>query len=471
MNRSTLTSYQKEMPFGISSRACSTQMHGQMFFSSIGPANMDQHPTISVSCLLNTMLVAAFFAEAILAKSRFDAITGGWFGHMVLTIVFILILIIRYAITRIIGLPVYSPPRLVSWTLCISFIWACICCIIQPNAYANLIYLLVFAANVFVCFYVVPSFLLPNFGMRAVLFFAVPICLTNLANLACGVLGVPGSYFMGRLRGFSINTLEASVLGWVGIVLALWIIINSHLKSRCAWLFSVSSLGVVLLSRTRSYILAALIGSSVILASFLRADKTYSRQIRVLLIIAIVFPFLMLLITAVGSIDQSLESACEYLRVSGSMDEILSARMVHWQAGLQHAQQYPVFGRGPMAKFGDTTDPTVNTYQMESCYCNTWLTMAQSYGIPGMVLFILFVLTMFLSSVNGLGMMPLLSRSLLVAGLSSSFSATWLVSFGDVGDRAIWLMMGLALAVQKSKTRCTRGGDETTCQYQALFRL
>jgi hypothetical protein len=329
--------------------------------------------------------------------------------------------------------------------------WALVCCIEQPNAYANLVYLAIFAANIYVCLVVAPSLLLPHFGVNAIVFFAAPIFLTNLANLASGLCGVPGAYFMGRLRGLSINTLEAGVLGWIGIVLALWIIVDRPVKFGFGLLLAGGSFGVVLLSRTRSYMLAALIGSCIMLAGSLRSNALSSRRVRVLVL------FMVLLFTllgiAVGTNVRVLERAREYLRISGSPDEILEARMVHWLAGVQFAEEHPILGRGPMAKFGNATNPMVNTYEMEACFVNTWLTMAQSYGIPGAVLFALSILTMLVLSFRGFGTIPVLSTGLLAAGIASSFSATWLVSFGDVGDRAMLLLLGITLATGKRQKR------------------
>ena len=133
-------------------------------------------------------------------------------------------------------------------------------------------------------------------------------------------------------------------------------------------------------------------------------------------------------------------------RAGGDMQTILKYRMPLWQAGFASVGHDPIFGKGPMSKFGDTDNPTVNEYDEKRTCGNTLLLYAQFYGIPGALLLVLLLIEIIRSGIRAMSSLGLLSCGVVFMGIGASFSQMWLVSFGSPGDRAVWLILGVALA-------------------------
>jgi len=321
--------------------------------------------------------------------------------------------------------------------------WAVVCCVVQPNATANLIYLVVFALNIYACLYVAPGLLLPYLGQRSLFIYGIFLCIPNLLNLVFA-FGDAGAFVGGRLRGFLIDPLHTGMVAWITSILILWAILQGGAKRRYLWVAWSIAMCVLVMTRTRSYIFGCTIGSLALVATAARPHNRSTRHARQLALGLL--PIVIILGGIIGYNPHILPRVRTHLRLEGDAEDILKARMTLWEWGIQHSKTYPVFGRGPMAKFGDTTDPSVNAYETRFCFSNTWLTMAQSYGIPGSALYAASVLAMLVMAFRGYGTMPTLAIGLLVAGIGSSFSSMWSVSFGSAGDRAMWLILGLALA-------------------------
>lgn len=403
----------------------------------------------SRSCIFNASVLVAFLLEAVVAKSRFDAVVGGWYGHMVLTILFAIVLLILGLSARNTRLPTMPPPRPVSIVLGATLAWAIVCCVVQPNAIANLLYLIVFATNIYVCLYIAPGLLLPYLRHRSVFVYGLLLFVVSLVNVISALSGDGGAFSEGRLQGLLADPLHAGTVAMITSILILWAILQSGGRRWYLWPAWAVAMCALVMTRTRSFIFGCTIGSLALLAVGAQRHTASGRYAREL-----AFVFLLATITFGIVISYSpnvLPRLRAHLRIEGDSEEILEGRMIHWQLGVLHVKAYPIFGRGPMAKFGNATDPTVNTYEMISCFDNTWLTMAQSYGIPGSALFAASVLAMLVLSLRGCGTMPLLAVGLLTAGIGSSFSSMWAVSFGSGGDRAMWLILGLALATLRSQ--------------------
>ena len=145
-------------------------------------------------------------------------------------------------------------------------------------------------------------------------------------------------------------------------------------------------------------------------------------------------------------VGEGLEKVREYFRVSGTAGEIAEGRMLFWRYGIQDVKEHWLFGRGGMAKFGGAETVARNTYSEDENPHNTWLITAQSYGVPGAILYALAFLAMLSWALRGRGMMPTLAAGTVIMGFGMSISQNWSFSFGNETDRACWLLLGLALA-------------------------
>ena len=401
-----------------------------------------------IHCTLDAGFLVLFLVEAIIAKSRFDGLIGGWRGHMILTVVALALLLVRGVWKRTREPFSFAPPRNVSIVLAIAFAWAIISCIVQPNAYANLVFLGAFAANIYVCLYIAPNLVLPYLGERGVLLYALPLFAVTILNLVYGVAAPAKALHEGRLAGILHNATHAGALSAIASILALWMVLqwNRHKK---AWLvFCVVGVVMLVMTRTRAALGGWAVGSVAMLAYWARWQQAahLKRYIALVLVAA-----LMLIGLAVIGNPDLISRSRDHLRAN--REELFQTRMTHWKYGIANAVMHPIFGEGPMAKFGNTNDPTVNTYVREESYCNTWLTFAQAYGIPGSLLFALVCFEIVRIAVKGQVTLPLLLLGLMSWGVVASIAHMWVVSFGTPSDRATWLIMGLALAARSSYGR------------------
>lgn len=405
-----------------------------------------------INCVV-AALPALFLIEAIIAKSRFDGLIGGWRGHMILTVIGIGVLIAVGLWKRARSPLVFGPPRSVTIVLAVACAWAFVCCIAQPNAYANVVFLAVFAANIYACLYIAPNLVLPHLGERAVLVYAIPVFAATLVNLVFGHAASSEAFQQERLAGMSDNATHSGALAALASVVALWMSLN-WTRCRRIW-FAVWILSIVtlFLTRTRASIFGCGVGSCFLVLLSIRGRRSYTERrwvvggslgVALLMAIALLWrPGLLPRMTT-------------HFRIR-SKDELLHSRREHWLNGINQAAARPLFGSGPLAKFGDATDVTVNTYEVEKCFCNTWLTFAQAYGIPGSLLFLAVFVCLLYEARSRNGPMPTLAAGLIVLLFGASMGDMWGVSFGNEGDRAIWLLLGLSCALRY--TRSTHRAD------------
>lgn len=399
--------------------------------------------------VIGAVLPGLFLVEAIIAKSRFDGLIGGWRGHMILTVAGIALLI-AVGLWRRTRLPFsYGPSRSVSIILAVAGAWALLSCIVQPNAYANVVFLAVFAANIYACLYIAPNLVLPHLGERGVLVYAIPIFAATLVNLVFGHVAPSEAFQQDRLAGMSDNATHSALIAAIAAIIALWLFLQWNAHSKVWFAIWVVSVLTLLITRTRANIVSCAVGCAVMLVCWARWQQTLHRKryVAVTLMAAI----MLMGVIVIGSPERVLR-ARTYLR-AGDTEELFLSRMTHWKAGTANLREHPLFGEGPMAKFGGTNDPTVNTYAMEKTYCNAALAFAQAYGIPGALLFALIWVEILRFIPRRQVGLPLLLIGIIVSGTVSSLGHMWLVSFGTPSDRATWLIVGLALATPASQCR------------------
>jgi len=385
-------------------------------------------------------LAFLFMAEAIVAKSRFATVVGGWTGHMVLTVAF-LGLFLLLGLSE--GRAVVTPPRSVRRLLGAALAWAFLCCIAQPNAWANLAFLCVQATNVYVSVFLLPRLVLPYLGRRAVLLYATPLFAAAGLCLVAGSTGAAGSVSNERLAGVMGNATHSGGTSAVACVAALWCLAMWP-RRRLLWLAClVVSLAALVLTRTRASLFGMLLAFAAMAALWGTSPSRAARRVSISLFAV----SLVAVLLGVGSAADLLPKVREYFRVDASVGDLAEGRMRYWRFAIADVKKNWLFGRGPMAKFGDGTDVTTNTYAIDKNPHNTWLIVAQSYGLFGAVLFVAIIMVTLTASLHGRTYMPTLAVGIVMLGIGMSVAENWSFSFGNETDRASWLLLGLALAV------------------------
>jgi len=393
---------------------------------------------------LGPCLLVGFLLEAIIAKSRFDGFIGGWRGHMILTVAMLALLLARGVWIRLREPFYFAPPRPVGIVLAIACAWAVICCIMQSNAYANLVFLSVFAANIYVCLYIAPNLVLPYLGERSVLLYALPIFAVSVLNLVVDTEPASQGSPYWRLAGVTDNATQSGILGAMGAILALWMVLQWN-RRRPVW-FAIWILCVMalLMTRTRASIVGWAIGSTAMV--FYWARNSVAAHLKWPVAVTLLLASMLVGLGTVAY-PEFISPTRQYLRAS-DWEELIRSRAKPWEMGFANAAEHPWFGEGPMARFSNTNDPTnVDAYDVHRVYCSTWLAFAQAYGILGSLLFALLCFIMVLSATRRQVAFPLLLVGLMFSCIVSSIGSSWVVSFGMPGDRATWLILGLALAV------------------------
>lgn len=395
--------------------------------------------TVQRGFVLDALLLVVFLTVGIIGNSRFSIFIGGWFGHMVFTVIILFILSFRGLWFLLLNGFDFAPSHQSTYILTTACIWATLCCIAQPNAYANLAVLGVYILNIYVCLYIAPNLIIPYFGQKAILLYILPLF---IAVVMC-IITSGGEHY--RVRGISQNATHAATVATIATIVSLWMSL-SWVKSRYVWLcFCLVSLVLLIMTRTRATICACFVGSLSLTVMYLRI--TPKIKIKHLLIALFFFVILVFCIAILWN-PTTIPELRTYFRVSNS-EEIFQSRWIHWKDGINQAINHPIFGNGPMAKFGNSNDITVNTYTMEDCYCNTWLTFAQAYGIPGSMLFAIWFWVLLSEARSGYGFFSILAFGILTAFFTSTIGDMWGVSFGNEGDRAMWLILGISCAKRK----------------------
>jgi len=419
---------------------------GSMVFMPIGETASSYKAGTPV---LDVCLLVGFLLEAIIAKSQFNGLIGGWRGHMILTVVMLALLLVRGVWIRIREPFCFAPPHPIGTLLAIACVWAAICCILQPNAYANLVFLTVFAANIYVCLYIAPNLVLPYLGERSVLLYALPLFAVNVLNLFVGTGAAPQGSTNWRLAGITDNATHSGALAALGSILALWMLVSWPQRRRMWFFFWGVSMLTLALSRTRSSIIGCALGSTFLLIEWCRRRP---RHHLTKLTIGLVFSAVAIM-TIVLYRPHLINELGVFFRASGGVETILQSRMSLWQDGVTSVRHRPLFGSGPMAKFDDTNDPTINTYNEKSICGNSLLLFAQSYGVPGALLFALLLIEIVRIAMKMRGKLRLLLLGVILMGVGASISQMWAVSFGAPSDRAVWLILGVALARNRNSDK------------------
>ena len=323
-------------------------------------------------------------------------------------------------------------------------------CVAQENWLGNLAFLAVFAGMVYLLCVSGADLLRGISKERCIDVAMVPLAFMAVGSVASRTLGFSWSnsqvMSQSRFNGLYSDAIVAGQMFGLTCLLLFWSIL--HKRTKKVWkywaLFLVAILCLVL-TRTRTDILATPIGMITCLYAAMRSSTTSIPRRRARAILGLLL--LPLVIFSIWLTQPGIDTyrAKEYLRVTGDYEDILESRAEYWQTGVGNLSITKIFGEGPLAKFGGELSTERGGYVRELNMHNAFLSMSQYYGWPGGMMFIVFIV-----SVGGIFLKrrdpyATLGLSILTFGLVQCLTENWLLSFGNPLDAYSWFILGVTL--------------------------
>lgn len=276
---------------------------------------------------------------------------------------------------------------------------------------------------------------------RIVIMLSILLFVATFASLVAGVLHLQYTWRNGRLVGVYNNPLIGGALATIGSLLLLHWIASDKRKTRIPFAMLFISLTVLLMTRTRSAIFGFCIAAGVWLLHrmfIVRDRKSLRPAWNCVVFLIAVATFLHFL--GFGSIEESKE----FLRINEKGDEVLNARMQYWQTGLGDLTVDNIIGAGYLAAF--TGSDKISGYDIDANRHNMFLSCAQSYGVPGFLLFVCFLISCILIYLFRHDSMASLGLGIIGYCLLSGMAENMLLSFGNPANRFAWFLIGITLS-------------------------
>jgi membrane protein implicated in regulation of membrane protease activity len=257
-----------------------------------------------------------------------------------------------------------------------------------------------------------------------------------------------------RFKGAYSDSIVAGQMFGLTCLLLSWSIL--HTRSKKVWgywaLLSIAILCLVL-TRTRTDVFATVIGIIACLFATMCSSTTAIPRRRARVILGLLV--LILVISSIWLTRPGIDTsrATEHLRLTGGYEGVLESRAEYWWKGTGNLSVTNIFGEGPLAKFGGELSTESSTYDRELNVHNAFLSVFQSYGWPGGILFIIFLVSVGGTFLKRKDPYAVLGLSLLAFGLVQSISENWLLSFGTPLDAYSWFILGLTLTHNSSISR------------------
>ena len=331
-------------------------------------------------------------------------------------------------------------------------------CVAQENWLGNLAFLLVFAGMVYLLC-VSGADLVRGISRELCIDLAVlPLCFVAIGSITFIMYGISWSGTStgseGRFNGLYTDSIIASQMFGLTCLLLFWKIV--HRRSRKVWvywvLFSIAILCLVL-TRTRTAILATPVGMIICLYAAMRNSAAAMPRRRARAILGLLVLLLVVSAIWVTGQEADTDTAKEYLRISGDLEDTIRARSKYWELGTGNLSITNIFGKGPLAKFGGGLSTQESGYVREQNMHNAFLSVFQFYGWPGGILFIIFLVSVGLTFWKRRDPYATLGLSLLAFGLVQSLTENWLLSFGTPLDAYSWFILGLTLTHGPSNSK------------------
>jgi len=331
-------------------------------------------------------------------------------------------------------------------------------CVAQENWLGNFAFLLVFAGMVYLLCVSGADLVRGISRERYIDIALVPLGFMAVGSVASFMLGSSWSRSQAisqlRFNGLYCDAIVAGQMFGLTCLLLFWSIL--HTRSKKVWaywaLFSIAILCLVL-TRTRTDMLGTPIGMIMCLYAAMRSGAAAIPRRRARAILGLLL--LSLVISSIWLTQPGIDTgrAKEYLRVTGDLEDILQDRTEYWKPGVRNLSITNIFGKGPLAKFGGEISTQSSTYVPQLNMHNAFLSVFQSYGWPGGMLFIILLLLVGGTLLKRKDPYATLGLSLLAFGLVQCLSENWLLSFGTPLDAYSWFILGLTLTHNSSNRR------------------
>jgi O-antigen ligase len=382
-------------------------------------------------------LMYLYFIEGLICKSIYRDTPGLWLIHMYATVIFICALIFIGG-KQVIDFN-YRNNRIQIEFLCIYLLWSLISSVFSISPFSNVIYSLISFFSIYVCVHLV-AYLFhddpTSFVLGIIKIYLIWLLLGILLSILIPDLnGSYGGYI--RYRGASANATESGIILSIGFLLIIWYIktVNS---SKLLVLCLILTIICIILTRKRGALLGIIVALPLILCLKPKGalNKYKNSVIYFLISIVILSPFLIM------NILKS-DAARIYLRITEDDD----TRSVYFTQAFEKIQRRPFLGYGPLSKFGSPRNITESDYDIDSDPHNTWLCLAQYYGLPSIAIFFMYLLSLICPFINSTANIyrPMI-LSFIVWGLVWAMICEWLMSFGTPGDRLSFMILGIGLA-------------------------
>ncbi len=320
--------------------------------------------------------------------------------------------------------------------------------LIQLNYIPNLIFWLVWSANLFIMFWAIP---------RLLATYDVPEQI-NLAAIVLAISLVGGLFYSGvvqnRSGGIYTNpTTHARLL-----VLSYILMFSSYLSrtrmSKITLVSGLLALPMLIMTATRASIFAMAMTSTLMAGHVITSNYTKqikSKAVKILLIGVIGGA---VIIGYINSID-SIERVKHFLRIDASTDEIYeSARAMNWEASLNDFPEYGLLGWGFLSKFGVTDENLMKGFSLPKYDwtsandpLNMLLSTAKMQGWLGLFVFSLLIAAIWKAAINRRDLyQKYIAMSVLFTGMVWGLAdGNWLTTFGDPVDRLSMYILAVVL--------------------------
>ena len=413
---------------------------------------------------IGPILVMIYVWEVILGKSQLAEFPYVWVIHMVLSALLTGIIVVASRFRP----PLQPSPKAHRMRRPVIFIyffiasWGVISAIGREKGSPSLDelgFIATWIVMVIACWQSAPRLVSEVSTQDLIRQMSLPLKLGIIASYIMFPTGGQYDPFTDRLRGAFYTSPSMGEVAMLCCILVFAQIVVKSSKSRIRdSLFLGLELGCLFLTRSRAGILAALVAMAMIW--FLRPRPGVRLPI-IRFFTAGLFTLIIYFII-IGLEPEIQKKTATFLRVEGGTEHLTDTRWGNWELGYRAMLQHPVFGLGFTSRYaGEGIQLKTRTYRPEgeSAYTYTddphsmTLTLGKSIGIPGFILGVALLLAFARIGWKVISypfaqepIVTTLIIGLIIRIILVSFTGNPLLSFGAVGDRYLWICIGILSA-------------------------
>ena len=400
------------------------------------------------------LLVLIFVGEAILTKSRVPGLSISFVAHMTATAVLLgvifSVVILPHVARRGPRIAAHRNLRGIRICLVLLIVWGFLSCFAQEAVLVNVLYWLLWAGHHFAIWWLVVA-LLDRMDAAARLRMISAVLLTCVVGslLLHPVNGMPQGRLIGMFGNatYSGQFLALALVWWT----ALWL--YGHIGFCWFVLLATPTAPMLIMTRTRSSMAAALVGITVAVVTAARRGWSPSRLgLRRAALAIFVLSVAFIYVVSSQAFDDP--EVARYLRIEGGASGVYAGRARYWQAGYQRLPSCGLFGWGFLSKYGRSEATrqvfgiSVPMYDWTTTAdpLNSLLLTAQQIGLPGMVLFAMLIVALARGCLRAGGRRKGLAVAILAVMVTLTVGENWLTSFGAPLDRLGAVALALLLS-------------------------